>query len=164
MSEERSARFLSRRERFNAGTPAQLFLHSGISGPRCVKPLPNPLLGQGEGIRSGKIAGDNGAGLLLLVQGLALLSANAAALASRWFRRRSIRNRGIRRDTCRLAATRVAAVFAGPPRVCILGMRAARLPSARTKVFAAAWLENKYRRDFRQVPRRGQPNPLSPFL
>ena len=32
LSKERSARFLSRRERFNASTPAQLFLHSGISG------------------------------------------------------------------------------------------------------------------------------------
>jgi hypothetical protein len=56
LSEERSARFLSRRERFNIGTLAQLFLHSGISGPRCVRPLPNPLLGQGEGITQSKRA------------------------------------------------------------------------------------------------------------
>jgi hypothetical protein len=49
-----------------------LFLHSGNSSLRYVKPLPNPLLGQGEGtITQRKQAGDNGAGLLTQVQGLA---------------------------------------------------------------------------------------------
>ena len=53
LSKERSARFLSRRERFNASTPTMLILgNSGNRGPRSVEPLPNPLLGQVEGIRS----------------------------------------------------------------------------------------------------------------
>src|SRR4029077_1550767 len=34
--------------------PRCLFLRSASSGRRCVKPLPNPLLGQGEGIRTGE--------------------------------------------------------------------------------------------------------------
>ena len=67
-----------RRDSYRDGrgsTPAHppcLFLHSGNSGLRCVKPFPNPLLGQGEGtITQRKQAGDNGAGLLTQVQGLA---------------------------------------------------------------------------------------------
>jgi general secretion pathway protein I len=46
-----------RRDSYRAGrgsTPAyqrRSFLHSDNSGSRCVKPLPNPLLGQGEGIK-----------------------------------------------------------------------------------------------------------------
>ena len=50
LSEERSARCLSRRERCNAGTPATLIPALRHSWSTCVKPLPHPLLGQGEGI------------------------------------------------------------------------------------------------------------------
>ena len=47
-------------------------MHSGNSGLPCVETLSNPLLGQGEGtITRRKQAGDNGAGLLSQVQGLA---------------------------------------------------------------------------------------------
>jgi hypothetical protein len=46
LSKERPARFLLRRERFNASDVAEF-----VRCDRGVKPLPNPLLGQGEGTK-----------------------------------------------------------------------------------------------------------------
>ena len=57
----------------------RLFLHSDNSGPREVKPLPNPLLGQGEGIRRRELRGFT---LLEVMVAIAILGTALVSLLS----------------------------------------------------------------------------------
>jgi len=64
-----------------AAHPRRLFLHSDNSGPRDVRPLPNPLLGQGERIRSGEFR-ELGFTLLEVMVAIAILGTALVSLLS----------------------------------------------------------------------------------